>query len=98
VLTGTVDSFGVLSAMRVAHGALASMVDPLFFAMMAMYFPRSQRGTANSLLQTANYAGISLSSLSIILINSVGWRQSYNLMGFFAIGAAALAALIVRDP
>ena len=48
--TGFVDSLGIMFLMRMAHAACNSVTNPLFFSIVADYFPRSQRGTANSLL------------------------------------------------
>jgi MFS family permease len=55
--------------MRVFHAALNSVANTLFYSLVADYFPKNQRGFANSILQSANYVGIALSSISIIIIN-----------------------------
>ena len=69
IATGMFDSFAIFFAMRVAHAAFYSVTDPLFFSMIGQYFPKNKRGTANSIIGSANFIGISLSSLSILLIN-----------------------------
>lgn len=80
------------------HAACNSVTNPLFFSITADYFPRNQRGIANSLLQSANYIGITLSSINIIVIKNIGWRRTYNLMGFLGMAVGVLAALFVREP
>lgn len=68
VVSGMVPNFGVLAGMRVLHGATNSVSNPLTYSLVADFVPPEKRATANSILSTAVYAGISLSSLSILLI------------------------------
>lgn len=78
---GSLDSFGIYAAIRIATGVISSAVNPLAYALVADFFPGDQRTTANSILSVGNYIGIALSSLSIILIKNVGWRAAYITMG-----------------
>ena len=55
--------------MRSVHGFCFSMTIPLLATMVRDYFPRERRGTANSLLYSANYFGTALSSMGILLIS-----------------------------
>ena len=50
VTTGMTNSLVVLSLMRVCHGAMNSIANPLFFSLIGDYFPKNQRGTANSII------------------------------------------------
>jgi MFS family permease len=59
--------------MRVLHGAMNSATNPLAYSLVFDYVPPERRATANSILATAIYAGVSLSSLSILLIKNIGW-------------------------
>jgi predicted MFS family arabinose efflux permease len=68
IVSGMVPNFGVLAGMRVLHGATNSVSNPLTYSLVADFVPPEKRATANSILSTAVYAGISLSSLSILLI------------------------------
>ena len=67
-VTGFVDSFFMLGAMRVLHGMLNSSSNPLSFSLIADYFPPEKRATANSIIQAGNYIGVGVSSFSILLI------------------------------
>ena len=67
-LSGMVNSFPVLCGMRILHGAMNSALSPLSYSLVSDYVPPEKRATANSILATAIYSGISLSSLSILLI------------------------------
>ena len=50
ITTGMVDSLAVLFTMRIFHAACSSITNSLFFSLVADYFPRNKRGTANSIL------------------------------------------------
>ena len=97
-LTGLVPNFGMLCGMRFLHGAANSATNPLIYALIAEYVPPERRATANSFISPAVYAGISLSSMSILLIKRLGWQATYKIIG----GIAALIGLLfftsVREP
>ena len=46
----------------------------------------------------ATYMGLSLSSLSILLIKQGGWRHAYKFVGIVSVLIGAAITLIVREP
>lgn len=96
LMTGVVDSFPVLVAMRIVHAVCFSMTIPLISTLVHRFFPRDYRGRANSILYSANYIGTAISSLSILVIGLFGWRNIYNIMGIFGISIAALTAILLK--
>lgn len=72
------------------NGVLSSAINPMAFSLVSDFFPADKRTTANSVLSVANYIGIGLSSLSIILIKNVGWRSAYTAMGALGLLGATL--------
>ena len=96
VITGVVNSFPVLIAMRIIHGLCFSMTIPLLATLVKRYFPREYRGRANSILYSANYFGTAISSLSILFIGLFGWRNIYNIMGACGISIALTTAILLR--
>ena len=84
--------------MRFMHGAMSSFINPLCFSLLADYFPPERRGLANSILSSANYLAISLSSMTILLIKNYGWRASYTIMGACGLFGAALGAIAMKNP
>lgn len=66
--------------------------------MLRDYFPQERRGTANSILYSANYFGTALSSISVMIISAFGWRATYGLMGAFGLAIGLLSAFTVREP
>ena len=67
-LTAFVDSFWVMASTRLASGFFSSGFNPLCFAIMADYFPKNRRTTANSLFASAKYVGGGLASMSLLSI------------------------------
>ena len=84
--------------MRSLHGAMNACVNPLSYSLVVDYVPPNKRSTANSILAMATYTGISLSSLSILLIKSHGWRWAYQFMGFLGILLGLCFIGIVKEP
>lgn len=97
-LTGIIPNFNLLCGMRVVHGAANSATNPLIYSLIADYVPPERRATANSFISTAVYAGISLSSLSILLIKSLGWQSTYKVIGAFGLLVGTLFLTTVREP
>lgn len=89
-------TFGVLVAMRFLHGAVCSVTGPLSYSLVADYFPPEVRGTANAILTTGSFIGIALSSISILAIKQVGWRNSYRIMAAVGVIAGILGMTIKR--
>lgn len=96
--SGFFNSFYVLCGARMLHGAFNSASSPLTYSLVADYVPPERRATANAFLGTAVYTGISLSSLSILLIKTTGWRYVYYFMGAVGLMASLVTAFFVREP
>lgn len=97
-ISGFTNSFLVLSVMRVFHGMLNSASNPLSFSLIADYFPPDKRATANSIIQAGNYIGVGVSSLSILLISSFGWRICYGIMGAVGLLFGLATMVLVKEP
>lgn len=91
-------SFAVFGAMRILHGMMNSASNPLSFSLIADYFPPDRRATANSIIQAGNYIGVGVSSLSILLISSYGWKIAYGIMGAAGIAFGLLTMGLVKEP
>lgn len=63
-----VDSFLLLAASRFILGTISSVFNPMSFSLLTDYFPADRRATANSIVQSGNYVGWGLSSISIMAI------------------------------
>jgi len=91
-------SFAVFGAMRVIHGMMNSASNPLSFSLIADYFPPERRATANSIIQAGNYIGVGVSSLSILLISSYGWKIAYGIMAAAGLAFGVGTMLFVKEP
>ena len=65
---GVFNSLALLAVFRFIHGAISSSINPMAFSLVSDYFPPEKRTTANSILSAANFVGIALSSMTILLI------------------------------
>ena len=97
-VSGAVTSFPLLCIMRSFHGACFSLTIPLLSSILRDYFPQERRGTANSILYSANYFGTALSSISVMVISQFGWRATYGIMGGFGLLVGLLSQFLVREP
>lgn len=100
VMTGlsVVDSFTLLALSRVALGCICAFFNPLSFSLLSEYFPDSKRSTANSILQSGNYVGWGLSSLSVLMIRSFGWRKSFGFLGALSFVLSVSTFLFIKEP
>jgi MFS family permease len=97
-VSGFVNSFTVLAAMRVLHGMCNSAINPLAFSLVTDYFPPEKRATANSTIQAGHYMGIGLGSFSILLISKFGWRACYGIMAAVGVATGLASMLFVKEP
>jgi predicted MFS family arabinose efflux permease len=95
---GFIDSFLVLAFSRFALGTISAMFNPMSFSLLTDYFPPERRATANSLIQSGNYVGWGLSSISILLIQRFGWRSTFGVLGAAGALMGAVCILFVKEP
>ena len=98
LLSGLIDNFYLLYVWRAMLGIFEAPFSPSAYSIIADYFPPEKRGTANSFYNGAIYLGGALSSLSVVLINAVGWKITFAMIGIIGIGCGFLALFIVREP
>ena len=97
-LSGAINSFAILAAMRVAHGMVNSATNPLSFSLVGDYFPPDKRATANSIIHSGQYIGTAMGSISILMISKWGWRGTYGLMAGISLAVSGLIAVLVKEP
>lgn len=95
--TGLIDSFFCLAFFKTLYSIFISAIPPLSYSLMTDFFPSDRRTTANSILASGSYMGIALSSMSIVLIKRIGWRNTYKVMGCMGLLAAGIM-LFVKEP
>lgn len=98
LLTGLIDSFPLFFLFRFLLGIFESAFNPCAYGIISDYFHPQYRTTANSLYNGAIYLGGALSSLATIMINGLGWRGTYILIGSVGIGAGILGLFFIMEP
>lgn len=98
ICTGSINSLAVLALMRFILGATQAACEPASFSLLADYFPSNKVSTATSILTAGPYLGSGLSSLSVIMIASMGWRACFNFMGAIGVVFGALGLLFMKEP
>ena len=98
VATALTTSFGFLFAARWIFAMFASSLEPLCYSIVGDYFPSYRRAQANSFLNAGNYFGMGCSSLSIILIKSLGWRKAQLVISGLGVLFGSMSLLFLREP
>lgn len=97
-LTGAIDNFWLFFLFRFLLGVFEAAFAPCAYGIISDYFHPQYRTTANSLYNGAIYLGGALSSLATIMIESLGWRGTYMLIGGVGIGAGVLGLIVILEP
>lgn len=97
-LSGAIHSFWVFFLMRFLLGVFESAFNPAAYGLISDYFHPEYRTTANSLYNGAIYLGGALSSLATLMIEGLGWRGTYMLIGAIGIGAGLLGLILIMEP
>ena len=82
---------------RFLFGGISSAINPLLYSVTADYFPPEKRSFANSVISSANYIGIAISSLTILIIKNFGWRMGYYMMGSLGLIGGTLSLLFIKE-
>ena len=96
--TGSCNSLYVLAAMRFVMGSSQAATEPVMFSMMTDTFAVDKVPMANSILKTGPYIGAALASLSVMAVNSLGWRVTTNAMGAVGLVIGLMTLLTVKEP
>lgn len=85
-------------AMRFLLGVFESTGNPLMYSLLRDYFPADQRATATSIVGSTISLGAAVSSLSILMIDSFGWRINYYVTAGYGAFIGFVAILLLREP
>jgi len=84
---------------RILMGLAAAFTTPSAYTLIRDLVSKDRASLANSLYGSGVYFGGGLSSLSILLDNKVGWRNTNDIIASYGVLSAILAvALVPRDP
>ena len=74
-------SFNQLIPLRIIVGLSQAFFNPAAFTLLSDIFPLELVGRINGILSGGVYIGGGLASLSILLDNSIGWRNTVSFIG-----------------
>ena len=98
LLSGLIHNYWSLFLFRFMIGIFESVFNPCAYGIISDYFHPSSRTTANSIYNLGVYLGGALSSITIILITSLGWRLTYVFIGIGGIAIGIATLIFVLEP
>lgn len=99
ILSGYATGPWMLAAARAGVGIGEAAFQAPAYALVAAYFPASQRGRAFALLATAVYLGQMLGfGVGPSIAASDDWRFAFKLFGLIGFTIVAFAWLVIREP
>ena len=96
--TSFAQTFWQLCLMRVLLGLFEACIGPPAYSLITDYFPPEKRTLANSVYSFGIYIGAALSNITILIIESIGWRETYFGVGCFGIFVGLLGLIIIKEP
>ena len=97
-LFGVAPTFAVAFAGRLLVGLGASVVLIAWLSLAAEWFRAAEFGTVSGFTQAVGNVGALVASSPLaLLVEAVGWRQTFVLIGVVTVVLAGLAAALVRD-
>lgn len=98
LLSGLIHNYWMLFFFRFCIGIFESVFNPCAYGIISDYFHPSSRTTANSIYNLGVYLGGALSSITIILITSLGWRLTYDVIGIGGMAIGIVTLIFVLEP
>ena len=95
--TSFANSFELVLACRVLMGLACAFSTPTAYTLLRDRVTRDRQATASSIYGTGVALASGLSSLTLLLDESVGWRSSLDIVGGFGIIATALTIFLLDD-
>lgn len=96
--TGLIDSFTWLFVFRFLLGLFEGAYNPCAYGIISDYFHPNYRTTANAIYNGAIYLGGALASISAVLIATIGWRVTYDIIGIVGVVAGVCGLIFIREP
>lgn len=84
--------------LRAIIGASQAFFNPAAYTLLAEIFPKKIIGSINGIFSSGVYVGGGLASLSIILDNVIGWRNTLFVIGGIGVAVACFCLFLVKEP
>ena len=96
--SGLSSRYWELCVMRILLGLFSACLNPVSFSLISYLFPPENRTLANSVFNFGKYLGTAFQSLTIVLLEAIGWRASYIIVGLFGVFVGLLGIFVIREP
>jgi MFS family permease len=96
--TSFCNTYWQLCIMRILLGLFEACIGPPAYSLITDFFPPEKRTLANSVYSFGIYIGACLANLTIMLIEHMGWRATYFMVGCIGIGIGLLGFIIIIEP
>eukprot|EP00545_Synedropsis_sp_CCMP1620_P008257 CAMPEP_0119022966 /NCGR_PEP_ID=MMETSP1176-20130426/29111_1 /TAXON_ID=265551 /ORGANISM="Synedropsis recta cf, Strain CCMP1620" /LENGTH=207 /DNA_ID=CAMNT_0006977939 /DNA_START=21 /DNA_END=641 /DNA_ORIENTATION=- len=93
--TSTSTSYNQVVGWRVLMGLSCAFSTPTAYTLLAERVPADKAASASSLYSTGVAMGGALASLSILLDDRIGWRNTALTIALFAFGTAAINLFVL---
>lgn len=87
-----------LGISRSIFGIFESFMQPVNYSLIVDYWPQNKRGTVNSVYSLGAAFGISLSYLSVLLLEYVGWRWTFAATASFGFFVGLMILIFIKEP
>eukprot|EP00640_Fibrocapsa_japonica_P001860 CAMPEP_0113940958 /NCGR_PEP_ID=MMETSP1339-20121228/6974_1 /TAXON_ID=94617 /ORGANISM="Fibrocapsa japonica" /LENGTH=453 /DNA_ID=CAMNT_0000944957 /DNA_START=10 /DNA_END=1371 /DNA_ORIENTATION=+ /assembly_acc=CAM_ASM_000762 len=91
-------SFGVLLLSRILLGLGQAFLVPPAYSIIADYFQKENLATANGIFAWGVYLGGGLSSLSIVMADSLGWKVTCVVVALIGLFLAVVVMSTIKEP
>jgi MFS family permease len=95
---GLSSNFWQLMLSRILLGVGEAFSGPASYSLIADYFPADRRAEANGIYAFGIYVGGGLSSLSIAMAETIGWRGSCFVITCFGALLAVMVFVTLKEP
>jgi len=82
---------------RMIFAVIISACTPVCVSLITDFYPHEKRGQMNSVYAFGIYLGAGLSSLTLLIDEQVGWRNSIYIVSFIS-GVFGLLILFMSNP
>ena len=97
ILISFTQNFAQILVVRILFAIFMATSIPYSVSILSDYTMPHERGIAQSIFAAGVYLGVGMSSISVLLDNALGWRNTVRVIGFICLGLAALQ-LLVKEP
>ena len=90
VWQASAQSFNEVLGARMLSGVGQAFSNPTSYTILGRLYPAEKRATVNGIYSSGLYFGGGLAALSVLLVQSLGWRDAFAIVGGLGLLSAAV--------